>query len=321
LVRSRGFEPYLALEAQTLLEINSGIIEELKTSDCYLLVNFCRETLPGGNNRGSLFSNQELAIAYAFGFRRLLVINQEGVASEGMLRYIGVNTERFRDYSDCVEVVGRALDRTGWRPGYSRLLRADGLRFSTELISYDGLLGRFLYIDIQNLRPDIAALEATGRLRRYGLRGGVLKDSEQRSPLKTTGKPGYAHTIFPTSWESFDLLCISPGVQEAVPGMIAGLGSGNANASTASSPMFGIASAASGSIYGPRPGRSFTIFLNNALDVTPLPALSIGPGTWILQYEFFAIDFPMLEVEICLTLDAAANPAAEIVSQGLVRAR
>jgi hypothetical protein len=187
----------LAIEAQTLLEINSGIIDELKSSDYYLLVNFCRDPLPSGH-RGSLFSNQELAIAYSLGFRRLLVVNQEGVADEGMLRHIGVNTERFNGYLDCASVVGRAIERAGWKPGYSRLLKAEGLRFSNDLIRYGSLLGWFLYLDIHNLRPDIAALEATGKLRRYGLLGDTVRESERRSPLKATGKPGYSHTIFLT---------------------------------------------------------------------------------------------------------------------------
>ncbi len=42
MLRRRGFDVYLAIEAQTILEINAGIIRELKNSDCYLFVNFCR---------------------------------------------------------------------------------------------------------------------------------------------------------------------------------------------------------------------------------------------------------------------------------------
>jgi hypothetical protein len=37
---------------------------------------------PGGS------TNQELAIAYALEFDRLLIVNQQGMASEGMLAYI-----------------------------------------------------------------------------------------------------------------------------------------------------------------------------------------------------------------------------------------
>jgi hypothetical protein len=45
LLKRRGFNVYLAINAQTILEINSGIIGELKNSDCYLFVNFCRDLI------------------------------------------------------------------------------------------------------------------------------------------------------------------------------------------------------------------------------------------------------------------------------------
>jgi hypothetical protein len=45
LLIARGFDVYVAIDAQTILEINRGIIRELKGSDCYLIVNFRRERI------------------------------------------------------------------------------------------------------------------------------------------------------------------------------------------------------------------------------------------------------------------------------------
>jgi hypothetical protein len=210
-LRSRGFEVYVAINAQTILEINAGIIAELKNSGCYLFVNFRRDQIEG-KHRGSLFANQELAIAYAFGFERILIVNQTDVLPEGMLRYIGVNTEPFQDFTDCCAVVERAIERSAWTTDYVRRLRAGELRFAADLIRYGSaygeLVGRFLYLDIQNGRPDIAALEATARLSEYGRVGDPMHPSAIRSPLKATGRPGFSHTIFPESHEAFDLLCV-----------------------------------------------------------------------------------------------------------------
>jgi len=165
LLEGRGFSTYLAIDVQTILEINAGIIRELKNCDCYLFVNFRRERIgeAEGKNlyRGSLFSNQELAIAYSLGFERLLIINQDAVNPEGLLRYIGINTETFCDHNDCLAVVERALDRAGWTADYSRRLRAGNLRFDDRMFKFGTLAGWFLYLDIYNHRPDIAALEAT----------------------------------------------------------------------------------------------------------------------------------------------------------------
>jgi hypothetical protein len=100
-----------------------------------LFVNFCRDPI-GNKFRESLFSNQEFAIAYALGFERLLVVNQEGLLPEGMLRYLGINIESFRGVEDCLSVVCRVLDRAAWTPDYSRRLRASGLRFSEAMTRY-----------------------------------------------------------------------------------------------------------------------------------------------------------------------------------------
>jgi hypothetical protein len=63
-----GFRPYVAIQAQTILDLNGEIIRELKQSDFYLFINFRRESLGDESFRGSLLTNQELAIAYSLGF-------------------------------------------------------------------------------------------------------------------------------------------------------------------------------------------------------------------------------------------------------------
>lgn len=293
LLERRGFEVYLAINAQTILEINTGIIGELTNSDCYLFVNFRRDRI-GRKYRGSLFSHQELGIAYALGFERILVVNQRGVLSEGMLRYIGINTETFEDFNDCGAVVERALDRSGWTRDYVRRLTANNLRFSDELISYGHLLGRFLYVDIRNGRPDIAALEATARLSEYGPSGKPLRPSPIRSPLKATARDGFSHTIFPKSHEAFDLLCV--GQRLVGPG-------------------WNVPAASSASVVPPTALVDRGVYLNSALDVVGGGLLPITPGAWMLRYEFYAIDFPLLSLSIELTVSSSHEPVATIVSQ------
>lgn len=218
LLKGRGFDVYIAINVQTILEINGGIIAELKNSDCYLFVNFRRDPVAGGH-RGSLFSNQEFAIAYAMGFEKILVVNQNGIAREGMLGYIANNTEEFEELGDCCAAVERALNRAGWGSDYSRRLEAGPLRFSPndQPIRIPRILGRFLYLDIQNHRPDIAALETTARLSAFGRLGHDMLPCPIRSPLKATGRSGFSHTIFPNSHEAFDILCVGWLTDPAVP--------------------------------------------------------------------------------------------------------
>lgn len=294
LLEDRGFGVYIAIDVQTILEINTVIIRELKNSDCYLFVNFRRDQI-GDKYRGSLFSNQELAIAYALSFERILVVNQDDILSEGMLKYIGVNTETFANFDACLATVERALDRAAWTSGYSRRLKADRLRFSPELIRYGGLVGRFLYVDILNQRPDIAALEATAKLTSFGRSDDAMLVCPIRSPLKATGRPGFSHTIFPNSWEAFDLLCV--GVyDDPTPTLYA--------------------PAASGSLVEPVMVPDETgILLNTALDLAQAPRLPITSGEWLLRYDFFAIGFPMLSLTIMLRFANWNDTEASIVAQ------
>jgi hypothetical protein len=59
---SQGYVGYVATEVQTLPELNQNIIQELKTSDYYLFLNFKRERLLARRfpRRGSVYTQQEL---------------------------------------------------------------------------------------------------------------------------------------------------------------------------------------------------------------------------------------------------------------------
>jgi len=57
------------------------------------------------------------------------------------------------------------------------------------------------------------------------------------------------------------------------------------------------------------------VFLNCALDIDPLPPLPIPPGIWVLEYEFFAVSFPILTVRIELNLPVTGDPTARLISE------
>lgn len=289
----RGFAAYVAIDVQTILDINGGIIRELKNSDCYLFINFRRDKI-ADDYRGSLFSNQEMAIAYALDFERFLIINQDGVRREGMLAYIGINTETFTTLDECPTAVERALDRAKWTPDYSRRLRInEHLRFS-DVLYCRNLVGRFLYADIANGRPDIPAIETTARLAEFGSIGTPLQPCPIRSPLKATARPGFAQTIFPRSHEAFDMLCIGAFDDKRWRDLPA-------------------------SGYLMNPVTADGVYLNSALDVDPLPRMPIAPGTWILRYEFVAIGFPPLSASIELTVnDNWTKASAKLLGQEII---
>jgi len=113
---NRGFRPYVALEAQSIQDVNAGIIGELRRSDYYVFIDFRRELLDGTEQpayRGSLFSHQELAIAYTMGFEHAVFFRESGVRLEGVSAYTASNATGFEDRSRVPDLVADAVQRHG----------------------------------------------------------------------------------------------------------------------------------------------------------------------------------------------------------------
>ena len=203
-----GFNVYVAVETQSIEDVNSGIIRQLERSDYYLFIDFRREHLADTvDSRGSLFTHQELAIAYVSGFEHVLFFQQHGVRLEGLLRYLGANPTVFDSTADlALRVQSVAAQR--WQVDYSRHLVATRPRWSDEIIRTPTLLGWFLFVDIENRRPFAAAFDTQARLE-FITSGSARNVCGNRSPLKVTGQPGFSQVIWPSSHGAFDVLMVS----------------------------------------------------------------------------------------------------------------
>jgi hypothetical protein len=199
-LRDRGFTPYVAIHAQSIQDVNTAIIAELKASDYYIFIDFPREVLaddPGRKRRGSLFTHQELAIAYILGFEKVLFLKHKDVKREGQ---------------EAVEKAKQAVNERNWTPTYTRHLIASHLRWSDSMQRYTShntgevFIGKFLYIDIENRRSDLAAFNTVARLSSISDIDGQNIAVADLSHLKITGQPGYSQTIWPNSHGAFDLL-------------------------------------------------------------------------------------------------------------------
>jgi len=262
-----GFEPYVAINVQTIQDVNSGIISELKGSDYYVFIDCPRDEIQPCDEvcyRGSLFTNQELAIAYVLGFEKVIFLQHHNVKLEGLLRYMASNAIKFDNYSEVSEKLITEVERRSWSTTYSRHLLASKIRWSDEIISYQSLtqpklIGKFLYVDIENSRSDIAAHATVARLASITYPSGENQISPDRSHLKAAGFPGFSHTIWPLSHAAFDLLC----VDNATPNRI---------------------------------------FLNSALDKAPKDPIISEIGLYCLNYEVLSSGFPILQFSISLNV-------------------
>lgn len=65
IIQSLGFDPFIAVDVQTLQGLKESIFTQIKNSEYFIFVDFRREKLADNppQHRGSLFSHQELAVA------------------------------------------------------------------------------------------------------------------------------------------------------------------------------------------------------------------------------------------------------------------
>jgi hypothetical protein len=210
---SQGYSPYVAVKVHTITDLNTGIIEAIKTSDYYVFINFPREEViwsDGNIRRGSLYSHQELAVAYALGFEHILILNHRNVHDEGVQKFIVSNLPRFDNYKEVLPTIAQAVTEARWSPSYSRQLWLVRVRWGDPM-PYGDHTGirplKTLHGDIMNGRLDRAAYNVVAQLSSiFDLDAESEVALEDRTLLKASGFLGYQQTIWPGDIGSFDLL-------------------------------------------------------------------------------------------------------------------
>jgi hypothetical protein len=123
-LKELGFDPYIAVEEQTLRGLKENIFPQLRDSEYFLFVDFKREQLiprvaqPDHPNlhRGSLFSHQELALA-SFLDLELLAFQEKGVKQDdGILRFLQANAIPFIDRNLLPSAIADMVRTRNWNP-------------------------------------------------------------------------------------------------------------------------------------------------------------------------------------------------------------
>lgn len=159
LKKTFGLDAYLAFKVQSLNDIMS-ITEELRRSDYYLFIDFLRDATRPDDFSCSLFTHQELALAYHLGFRDMIAPQQEGVCQEGFVRYVLSNPEPLSTPADLLQKIAALVHERGWSPSYSRHLVISNPQAWAPANYVDhtgGSLDRIWTVDFENRRPDAAA--------------------------------------------------------------------------------------------------------------------------------------------------------------------
>jgi len=209
--KGKGYQPYVAKQAQSIYDVNRAIIEELESADYYVFIDFKREQLNSGKYGGSLFTHQELALAYYLGFDNVILLQQEGVVLEGFLKYVLGNSVPFRSHEDAVSRVKEEVPKR-WSPDFSRRrLPALGEKPEEPGIYQDhtGIWLRYWRgLHIHNKSKTRSASNVIAVLLDLKVNGKTKEDTD-RTALKWAGQRYSAAVIPPGLNYSFDAFAVA----------------------------------------------------------------------------------------------------------------
>jgi hypothetical protein len=149
-----GFDPYIAVEEQTLRGLKENIFEQLGTSEYLVFVDFKRELLSSADppvHRGSLFSHQELALASYLNIP-VLAFQESGVKrDDGILQFLQANATPFTDRNLLPNVIADEVRRRAWDPHMRNelALERDPEQRGDSLFDKDTHAG-FFHIGVRN---------------------------------------------------------------------------------------------------------------------------------------------------------------------------
>lgn len=113
-----GFEPYVAIQEQSLRGLKENLFGQLSRSEYFIFVDFKREQLIENPpvHRGSLFSHQELALA-SYLDMTMLAFQESGVKQDdGILQFLQANATPFTDRHSLPGVIADEVRRRKWDP-------------------------------------------------------------------------------------------------------------------------------------------------------------------------------------------------------------
>jgi hypothetical protein len=157
-LKKLDYDPYIAVEEQTLRGFTQNILPRLDESEYYIFVDFKREQLVQDSerkeHRGSLFSHQELGIA-TFLDKPVIAFQEQGVKRrDGLIGFLQINTKQFSDRNTLPDEIIRAVKKQNWNPRWRNELileREKKTEYEDAVYRPLAIQGRWYHINIKNL--------------------------------------------------------------------------------------------------------------------------------------------------------------------------
>jgi len=144
---SKGFIAYFAEEVHSLEALTENIFRHLKNSEYFVFIDFKREELPNGKFRGSVFVNQEIAIA-AFLEIETVGFHEAGVDREGVIEHLIANPIYFNDKADFLKKLEENTKE--WHPDWRNELSLKFLRVAPNFQIQEGIFADWYHLQVLN---------------------------------------------------------------------------------------------------------------------------------------------------------------------------
>lgn len=210
-LRKIGFDPYVAIEEQTLRGITENLFRQIETSEYFIFIDFKREYIDEKKAyRGSLFSHQELALATYFRLP-IIAFREKGVISEdGIMNALQANSSEFSDRHHLKDIIMAKVKDRGWSPEGQRelILRRDGSQFVDANDKHKGIM-RVFHVNVINhhkTKPAIGCYAYLEQISNATTSDVVFQETVE---VKWTGYNFPMANIAPQSSRSFDALFIT----------------------------------------------------------------------------------------------------------------
>lgn len=130
----KGFTAYFAEEVHSLEALTENIFNHLKHSEYFVFIDFKREEIADGKFRGSVFVNQEIAVA-AFLEIETVGFHETGVIREGVIEHLIANPIYFNDKRDFIKKLEESIKE--WRSDWSNELSLEFLRVVPNVMTVE----------------------------------------------------------------------------------------------------------------------------------------------------------------------------------------
>jgi len=146
-LEKRGFSVYLAEEIQSLEALTENIFDHLRNSEYAVFIDCARKELRDGEFRGSVFVNQELAIA-TFLKIESRVFHEKGVKREGVVEYLIAKPIHFSDKYGFLRTLGKQTK--DWRNDWTNELSLKSLPVVPNVQTQNGYLTDWYHLQVTN---------------------------------------------------------------------------------------------------------------------------------------------------------------------------